>query len=143
MRPKVYDTRDVYRAVRATLLKGLSVKEQEFIAVIKEVNKRIVEALLDGNQVILPVGAGVLTPRKLDTLYWKDGKIYNIKPIDWIETQKNGTVIRLDIDYIYRIKYTKSRKSFHNNKFMGFKAIDKVCRELIRKADNKEIECFL
>lgn len=142
MRPKVYDTRDVYRAVRATLLKGLFVKEREFIAVIKEVNKRIADSLLEGNQVVLPVGVGTLVPRKIETLFWKGGKLHNIRPIDWVETQKNGFTVRLDLEYIYRIKYVKTNKSFHNHRFMGFKAIDRVCRELIRRADDKEIECF-
>lgn len=151
---KFYDTRDIYRTVRGTSLRGLGIKEKEFCSIITAVNEKIADTLLNGDLVKLPCSMGTLIPMQLDTLYLsKSGKLVVNKPIDWKATmalweedpqaKENNLRVRHDVDKRFKIVYSKKGANFRNKYYIKFKPIKSLRMEFIDRADNGLISCYV
>lgn len=148
-----YDTRDIYRIVRGTSLRGLGIKEKEFSAIVTAINERIAKAILDGDLVALPCSMGEIVPVQREALYTnKDGKLIVRKPVDWKatmklwnedgEAKKDNLRVRHDVDNIYRIIHSKKGANFRNKYYIKFKPIKSLRMEFIQRADEGLISCY-
>ena len=137
-----YDTRDIFRGVRGTILRGKGIKERQFLDVVLAINTKIPEAILQGIDIILPYNIGCIIPMKMDTIVEKDGKFINRKTINWPETKKLGYYVRNDVDYRFKLVYTKRGTNYKNHTYMNFTPVRSLMQEFLRRAENKEFECY-
>ena len=150
---KLYDTRDIYRTVRGTSLRGLGIKEKEFSAIVKKINERIADAILEGDLVVLPCSMGTIIPMQKEALFInKLGKVIINKPVDWKATlalwkedpkaKEENLKIRHDVDKVYRIKYSKRGAHYRNRFYIQFKPIKPLIEKFIQRAVDGEISCY-
>lgn len=151
---KFFDTRDIYRALRGTKLRGLGIKEKEFSSVVTAVNEKIAEAILAGEIVHLPCSMGTLVPVQQEALYInKKGNVIVNRPIDWKattalwkedpEAKKDRLRIYHDVDKRFKIIYSKKGANFRNQYYIKFKPIKPLAMKFIDKAVNGEISCYI
>ena len=119
---------------------GRPVKECEYYAIIRGVNKLLAENIAKGIPVVFPENMG-----KIDLFKTKvgvtmvDGKLKNTYPIDWNatwklwyedeEAMKAKILIRDEQEYVYRTKYCKGNATYENKQFYLF-----VLNSFIRRA---------
>lgn len=150
-----YGTEEVWRWLKKN--KWLSVKQYvtttDFGAIIKSVDKAIVDKLLTGSCVHLPHKMGRLelskTKRKVKI---EDGKITTNLPVDWPKTlqywyedkeaRENKTLLWCEWDYIFNINYYKYKESFINSVFYKFTPARSFKNKMIEKIKNNELETF-
>ena len=151
---KFYDTRDIYRELRRTVWNGLGIKEKEFSSVVTAVNKRIAEAILDGEIIKLPCGMGSIVPVQEETLLIRDdGKVILNQPIDWKatmklweedpEAKKDRIRVRHDVDKRFKIIYSKKGAYYRNIYYIKFKPIKPLAMKFIERAVDGTISCYL
>ena len=139
---------DAYKAIRKNHWYdiGRPVKEKEFYAIIRGVNKLFAESLALGDTVTFPEGMGLLELRKFETgVSFKDGELKNTYPINWADTWKlwyqdeeehqKKTLLRFEQPWVYFIKYCKDRATYENKIFYLF-----VVNRLIKKALKDNIQ---
>lgn len=151
---KLYDTRDIYRTVRGTSLRGLGIKEKEFSSIVKKVNERIAQSILEGDLVRLPCSMGTIIPIQKEAMYVnKKGKVVICKPVDWKatlalweedeEAKKENFKVRHDVDTVYRIIYNKKGANYRNKFYIQFKPIKPLIEKFIQRAVDGEISCYI
>lgn len=151
---KFYDTRDIFRTVRGTSLRGLGIKEKEFCSIVNNINKKIADAILNGDLVKLPCSMGTLVPMQQETLYMnKHGKLVINRPVDWKATMElwdsdpqaksENIRIRHDVDKRFKIIYSKKGANFRNKYYVKFKPIKSLREEFINRAVEGTISCYI
>lgn len=151
---KFYDTRDIFRTVRGTSLRGLGIKEKEFCSIVNNINKKIADAILNGDLVKLPCSMGTLVPMQQETLYMnKHGKLVINRPVNWKATMElwdsdpqaksENIRIRHDVDKRFKIIYSKKGANFRNKYYVKFKPIKSLREEFINRAVEGTISCYI
>ena len=121
---------DVYKKLRKNHWYniGRPVKEKEFYAIIRGVNKLLAEELAQGNTVTFPFRMGKLELRKFQVgVKLVDGKVKVTYPINWSETlrlwyndaeaEKQKILMRTEVPWAYHIRYcTEGRSAKYPNK---------------------------
>jgi hypothetical protein len=106
-------------------------KEKEFYAVIRGINKLLAKEVALGHTVTFPSRMGELELRKYKTgAFMRNGKLKVTYPVNWKETwllwendaeaYKNKIVLRFDNEWIYHVKYNKYNANFENKLFYQF-----------------------
>jgi hypothetical protein len=106
-------------------------KEKEFYAVIRGINKLLAKEIALGHTVTFPSRMGELELRKYKTgAFMRNGKLKVTYPVNWKETwllwkndaeaYKNKIVLRFDNEWIYHVKYNKYNANFENKLFYQF-----------------------
>jgi hypothetical protein len=119
---------------------GRPIKEGEFYAVIRGVNKLLAENVAKGETVVFPSRMGKLELRKFPRgVSIVDGKLKNTYPVDWAETfklwysdheeKKKKTLLRFEEKEIYNVRYCKWNANYNNRNFYQF-----VLNRFIKKA---------
>lgn len=150
---KFYDTRDIYRIVRGTSLRGLGIKEKEFCSIVNNINNRIADTILQGDLVELPCSMGTIIPIEQETMYMnKHGKLVISRPTDWKATIKlweedpqakaDNIRIKHDVDKRFKIIYSKKEARFRNQYYVRFKPIKSLREKFINRAVEGEISCY-
>lgn len=137
-----YDTRDIFRGLWGTVFKGKKVKEREFLDVVLNINQKIADAILEGKEIILPLGVGRIFPVKMDTIVKKGDRYINRKTINWPETKRYGFYVRNDVDYRFKLVYNKKGIYFRNKRYINFSPIRSLREEFLKRAENKDFECY-
>ncbi len=146
---------DAYKWIRKNkwLDIGRPVTEHEFYTIIRRVNNLLAEALLNGEDVILPHRLGTIELRKYDTrVSIVDGKIVTNLPIDWDRTlklwsedeeaYKERILIKMEEKEIFKVFYNKRTANYENKSFMQFEVNRDLKRRLKQKIKDKTIDAF-
>jgi hypothetical protein len=132
---------------------GHPVKEKDFYAIIRNVNKLFAHELSEGHTVIFPFKMGRLE-------LWKgkrgvsivDGKLKITYPVDWnetlkmwyedSETRKNKTLLRMENPYVYHLKYCKGEAVYNNKCFYEFALNRFIKRALSANIQEGKVDTF-
>lgn len=138
---------DVYKHIRKNKWYniGRPLKEGEFYAIIRGVNKLLAEEITNGRDIVFPHKMGRLELKRIERgVRIVNGKLENTYPIDWNETIKlwfedadareKKILIRRDNPYVYCVKYSKSKADYNNKVFYAF-----VLNLFIKKALKEKI----
>ena len=143
---KITNSWGVYNAYKAIRKNhwydiGRPLKEQEFYAIIRKVNKLLAENIVNGETVILPASMGKLELRKYSKgVKFVNGKLKNTYPIDWKSTNQlweedeeehqKKTLLRYESPMVYRVRYCKEDATYENKIFYQFRLHQKVRKRL-------------
>ena len=150
----VYDGYKYYRKIRPKD-KSFVLKDVQYFAIIRTINKMFVDEFLKGLDIIFPEKMGSLRLVKNPAIfkYAKDNKIKTYMPIDWdatlklwyedAESYKNKTLVKKEEKEYFRIKYDKTRADYNNKSFYKLEPNRELKLRLKEKIRNKEIDAFL
>lgn len=151
-----YTTYEAYKWIRKNkwLNIGKPLTEHEFYSIVRKINKLLGEALVNGDDVVLPCRMGRLEIRKYDAnITIKDGKIKTNLPIDWNETiklwyededsYKNRTLIKAKEKELYKIFYNKNIANYPNKSFYTFNINKELKLKLKDSIKEGNIEAFI
>ena len=124
---------DAYKIVRRNnwFDIGRPLKEHEFYAVIRGVNKLLAENIANGDTVVFPSQMGKLELRKYPKgVSFEGGQLKNTYPIDWKSTNQlwaedkeeklKHTLLRYESPMVYHVKYCKEDATYENKTFYQF-----------------------
>lgn len=130
---------DIYKLIRKNRWYdiGRPLKEHEFYAIIRSVNKLLAENVINGETVVFPEQMGKLELRKYPKgVSIVDGKLKNTYPIDWKSTNqlwnedeeehKKKTLLRYESPMVYQVRYCKEGATYENKIFYQFRLHRKV-----------------
>ena len=120
---------------------GRPLKEHEFYAIVRSVNKLLAENLINGEAVVLPEQMGRLELRKYPRgVSFVDEKLKNTYPIDWKSTnqlweadeeeRQKHTLLRYESPIVYHVRYCKEEATFENKIFYQFRLHQKLRKKL-------------
>lgn len=151
-----YGTKQVWRWIKKNnwLDIGQEITEKEFGAIIREVNKELVNSLFEGHDIVLPHRMGRIEIRKYKPkIEYKDGKIRTNLPVNWCRTleywhndpeaHKNKVLIRQEVKEVFRIMYVKKSANYINKVFYQLIPHRDVKVELSRRIKENKIDAFL
>lgn len=134
---------DLYKKIRKNHWYdiGRPLKEHEFYAIIRGVNKLLAENIVNGETVVFPEQMGKLELRKYPRgVSFVDGKLKNTYPIDWKSTNqlwsedeeehRKKTLLRYETPIIYNVRYCKENATYENKTFYQFRLHQKVRKKL-------------
>lgn len=133
---------------------GRPLSEKEFYAIIRSVNKLLAKELSYGKEIILPHKLGTLELRKRKPqVLIKDGKLVTTYPIDWQATLKlwyedeeafqNKTLIRNEVDEVYKVYYNKNKADYNNKSFYFFQTNRELKKALMRNINLGVVDAFI
>lgn len=125
---------------------GRPVTEKEFYAITRGINDLLVKEVIEGKTVVFPARMGYLELHKKPCgAKVIDGKLKITYPVDWAKTvelwyqdkeaEKNKTLIRHEVPYIYKVRYKKFRATYENKGFYDF-----VLNRFAKKALSRNIK---
>lgn len=130
---------DVYKWIRKNnwLDIGRPLKEHEFYSIIRGVNNLLAVEIGKGNTVNLPSRMGSFELRKFQpSARFVNGKLRITYPVDWDKTlrlwftdkeaKKNKTLIRMEEENVYKVKYNKHNANYENMSFYEFQLNSKI-----------------
>lgn len=138
----VYDYYKYYRKTKPKE-KQYILTESQYFSIIRRINQKLVEQLLNAEPVELPMFMGTLEAfRKPFTTKLKNGKGVTTKPIDWDKTlklwyedpesYKRKSLIYVDDEDRVVIVYDISKARYANKTFYQFRAV-KAVRESLQQ----------
>lgn len=105
------------------------------------------EIVVSGYIFDVPHGLGSIYVYKNKTKVYtnKKGNLVKLRPIDWIETKKQGKRVyyenRHSDEYVYKIKWDKSHKHFKNKSFYLFEPSRGFKRYItFKKKENPQLD---
>lgn len=130
---------------------GRPVKEKEFYAIIRGVNKLLAAEVAKGEPVQFPQRMGKLELRKSKRGVSIVGdKLKVTYPVDWDKTyklwyedadaMKNKTLLRYEQKYYYQVMYDTFRANYENKVFYQFALNSFIQQELSKNVKNGMIE---
>lgn len=146
---------DIYKYLRKK--KWLNIprplKEKEFYAIIRSVNKHLANELGKGVEIKLPHRMGSLEIRKRPSrISIIDGKVTTNLPIDWQTTLKlwyedkeaydNRTLVRLEAEEIFKVFYNKTNANYNNKIFYGFRPVREIKRSITHNAKQGILDAY-
>ena len=149
----VYDS---YKWIRKNkwLNIGRPVTEHEFYSIIRTMNKEITNKFLQGYDIVFPHKMGTLELRKYNAVFKFDkGKVKTNLPIDWNKTLdlwkedneafRDKTLLRYELDYIYKLKYNPYKAKFNNKTIFQFKFIRDIKQGISKEIQKGNIDAIL
>ena len=134
---------DIYKKVRKNHWYdiGRPLKEHEFYAIIRSINKLLAENIVNGETVVFPASMGKLELRKYPRgVSFVNGKLKNTYPIDWKSTNqlwaedeeeyRKKTLLRYESPTVYHVRYCKEDATYENKIFYQFRLHQKVRKKL-------------
>lgn len=134
---------DIYKHIRKNHWYniGRPLKEKEFYAVVRGVNKLLADNLAHGKTVKFPFKMGVLELRKHKAgVFFTEEGLKVTYPPDWSETlklwyedeeaRKKKTLLRIENPWVYSVKYLRFPANYANKHFYQFKVNTFIKRAL-------------
>lgn len=134
---------DIYKLIRKAkwLDIGRPLKEHEFYSIVRGVNNLLAEELGKGSAITLPSRMGSLEVRMFHpTARFAGGKLRVTYPVDWDKTLKlwyadeearaEKTLVRMEEDTVYMVKYNKHNANYENQSFYSFTLNHKIKQRL-------------
>ena len=146
---------DVYKAIRRKgwYNIGRPLKEKEFYAIIRGMNRLYAEEIANGNTVSFPCRMGKLELRKHRTgVRIVDDKLRVNYPVDWNKTLRlwyedseayqNRTLLRNENPWVYKVKYSVegSDANYENKSFYQFAVNTFVKRALSQNIRSGKVD---
>lgn len=130
---------------------GRPLKEKEFYAIVRGINKLLAENIINGETVRFPERMGFLELRKWEKgVSIVNGRLKVNYPIDWGETWKlwyndqeafkNKTLLRDEKKDIYSVRYVKNNANYENKLFYQFVLNRKIKKRLKVNIKNDKID---
>lgn len=151
-----YGTKQAWRWLKKNnwLDLNTTVTEKEYGAIIREVNKELVNSLFEGHDITLPCRMGRIELRKyVPRIEYKDDKLVTNLPVNWQQTlkywhedseaHKNKILIRQEVKEVFRIIYVKKSANYNNKSFYQFIPHREVKVELSKRIKENKIDAFL
>lgn len=149
----VYDGYKYYRKTKPKDSKYI-VSESQYFFIIREVNKYLIENLLNQEDIIFPNRMGKLELRKYKPSYKIENNIVKTNlPIDWdktlslwsedVESFNNKTLIRVEEKELFKIYYNKNNANFNNKSFFKFNINRDLKVKLKNKIKEGSIDAFI
>ena len=103
----------------------------QYLRIIRLINNRLRDSLIQGEDIILPERMGRLEVRKRAiTKEFKNGKLKLTSPVDWKATlrlwydnpicKNKKQLVRQDVDFIFRVLYNVNKAKYENKTFYEF-----------------------
>lgn len=103
----------------------------QYLRIIRLINNRLRDSLIQGEDIILPERMGRLEVRKRAiTKEFKNGKLKLTSPVDWNTTlrlwydnpicKNKKQLVRQDVDFIFRVLYNVNKAKYENKTFYEF-----------------------
>ena len=151
-----YGLRDAYMYIRdhKWFNIGSPLSEKQFSSIVKGVNKRLAQNVLDSIEVKFPYKMGALIVRKTPRKVWfKNGKVRTNLIIDWnatlqlwyndLEARKNKTLVRREAHDLFKIHYDKTKTDYQNAWVYDFRPTRELKVLLQKKAAEGKLDGFL
>ena len=133
---------------------GRPLTEHEFYTIIRQVNNDIADNIKKGNAIRLPSLMGTFELFKFKpNIKFKNGKLRTNLPIDWNRTLelwendkeafRDKTLLRFELDYIYRLKYNPYRARFTNKTIFQFQFIREIKQSISKEIQKGNIDALL
>lgn len=147
---------DIYKMLRKNkwLNIGRPLIEHEFYTIIRQVNNNIADNIKKGNTIKLPSFMGTFEIVKYkSSIKFENGKLKTNLPIDWNRTLelwendkeafRDKTVLRHELDYIYKLKYNPYKARFNNKAIFQFKFIRDIKQGISKELQKGNIDAIL
>ena len=147
---------DIYKILRKNkwLNIGRPLTEHEFYTIIRQVNNSIADNIKKGNTIELPSFMGTFEILKYkSSIKFENGKLKTNLPIDsnrtlelWEndkEAFRDKTVLRYELDYIYKLKYNPYKAKFNNKTIFQFKFIRDIKQGISKEIQKGNIDAIL
>lgn len=119
-----------YRKIKPTDSKYV-LTDCEYLHIIRLINDRLREFLIEGKDVLLPERMGRLELRKTtNKVQFVDGKLKTNLPVDWNATLKlwydnpssklKKQLVRQENDVTFRVHYNRNKANYNNKSFYEF-----------------------
>lgn len=155
-KPKVTNcltTETIYHSLKREGMIDKHMSKGEFRLIIREFNLLLAEKLQRGEDIQFPHNMGRVELRKYKPVVrFKDGKLQNGMPVDWIATLKlwqeddecmrNKQLVRMVEKEVFKIIYNKSRADYPNRTYYQFQVSRELKRSLKDRIKNREIDAF-
>lgn len=151
-----YGVYDAYKYYRKNKPKGKQyiLSESQYFALIRGVNKLVVEEVLNKGVIKLPHRMGEIFLYKHDFKpYFKDGQLIINKPVNWKETLKLWQedeeskelkrLIRHDDGFVYYMKLVKRNSNHRNKEYYTLKFNDYSKTEIKKRVEEGNLEAFI
>ena len=148
----VYDGYKYYRKTKPKDSKYV-LSESQYFAIIRKINELFVEAILSGEDVVLPCRMGRIELRKsTPNIKLENGKVKANLPIDWDKTlklwyedeeaYKNKTLVKIEEKEVYKIYYNRGLAEYTNKSFYLFNFNRDLKRRLKTNIKEGVIDAF-
>jgi hypothetical protein len=149
--------RDAWKWIRKNhwhLLKGKKCSPSLYSAVIRKVNERLSEYLLEGHEIEFPYQMGTLRLIGIPSnVAFKEGKVVdNYKP-DWKKTlewwyrdpeaMRERKCIKRVQKNLYYINYSKADATFRNMRYYRFKINRRLVKAFGKKVETEKINAYM
>ena len=124
---------DIYKYIRKNRWYdiGRPLKEGEFYAIVRGVNRLLADNIANGETVVFPENMGKLELRKSPRgVSFVNGKLKNTYPVDWASTKRlweedeeerdKKTLIRYEVPMCYCVRYCRTKALYKNKVFYQF-----------------------
>lgn len=151
-----YGVRDGFKYYRKTKPKDSKyvLEDIEYYKIIRTINNKLKEKLLEGKDITLPCRMGKLELRKLEKgINIVNGKVVNNYPISWDKTLKlwyededaynRKILVKEESKNVFKIYYDKYSANYNNKKFYQFSTNRDLKLKLKEKIQDNKIEAFL
>ena len=126
----VYDAYKWYRKHKP-IDKKYILTESQYFSIIREINTRLRDRLIEGEDITLPCRLGRLEIRKYPAIITNEGnQIKTNLPIDWDATLKlwyedkkcfeDKFLVRINVPEIFKVFYNKTNAIYNNKSFYQF-----------------------
>lgn len=130
-----YLIRDIYNYYKSVMKHTAApVDFSAYVILTTEFNKKLSEKIISRNEIFrMPYDLGFLfIGKRIPT--------GDVRPIDWVETKKNGFVVKNDNvhtgGYIYSIRWDKKKRYIRNKQFFRFYAASSLKNSLCKAIRN-------
>ena len=148
-----YGSRDAWKWVRKNkwkALKGNTIDKLEYSRIVNEVNKILLENLLEGHEIELPYQMGSLRLSSLPArVAIEGGEIETNYRTDWMkilplwfkdeEMRNSHKRVKRVAKRIYFIRYIKTKARFANKRFYLFRCNRSVVKKLGKMIDKRKV----
>lgn len=139
-----FGTNDYFRYYKQN---GGTISRREFGDVLKDINLKLADKILEGYSFKMPFRMGILSvTRKKEFIGFKDGKAVTNRPIDYKSTielwnsnpqaKEDGKLVRFlnkhTNGWIYKINYNKYYANYKNKSVYSLQANRKIKRQLAK-----------
>lgn len=149
----VRDGFNYYRKIRPKDSKYV-LEDIEYYKIIRTINNKIKDKILEGKDIVLPQRMGKLELRKTQKgVRFSDGKLVNTYPINWDKTLKlwyededaynRKVLVRDESREVFKLRYDKYNATYNNKAFYQFSTNRDLKIKLKEKIQNNQIDAFL
>lgn len=148
----IYDGYKYYRKNKPKESKYI-LTESQYFSITRKINNLLLDLLVSGEDIILPVRLGRIELRKYPVkITWDGKKVKSNLPIDWDKTLKlwyeddesfkNKVLVKSEVKEIYKLYYNKNIANYNNKGFYQFNFNRELKKKLKCKIQENNVDAF-